>query len=40
MLRIVWFSIFFNYIEEDDDESNEDEEGKLLMLQIVWFSML
>jgi len=40
MLRIVWFSIFFNYIEEDDDESNEDKEGKLLMLRIVWFSML
>jgi len=39
MLRIVWFSIFFNYIGEDNHES-EEEEGKLLMLRIVWFSML
>jgi len=44
MLRIVWFSIFFNCIEEHGQkeevkESEEDDEGKLLMLRIVWFSI-
>ena len=37
MLRIVWFSIFFNYIEKQGQKSGEDDQGKLLMLRIVWF---
>ena len=44
MLRIVWFSIFFNYIEEQhgqkkEEQSEQDDQGKLLMLRIVWFSI-